>query len=132
MQHSESLGELADALAKAQAKIIGASKDAANPFFKSRYADLSSVWEACRGPLSENGLSVTQMPHDIEGKLHLTTLLMHKSGQWLRCDYPVIVAKPNDPQALGSGITYARRYSLSAVVGVAQVDDDGNAAAGKV
>lgn len=132
MQTSETINELAAALSKAQGEITGALKDSANPFFKSKYADLASCWDACRGPLSKNGLSVIQIPeHDNQGIcIGLTTTLAHSSGQWMRGTLQV---KPKDdtPQAMGSALTYARRYALTAVVGIAQVDDDGNAASGR-
>ena len=122
---SEQLNELAAALAKAQGEMSAASKDSANPFFKSKYADLSSVWEACRLPLSKNGLSVSQ-PLGLVGetgeKMALTTLLMHSSGQWVAST--MVLPSCPKPQELGSVITYYRRYALAALVGVYQADDD--------
>lgn len=129
-EQSESINELATALALAQGKITGALKDSANPFFKSKYADLASVWDACRGPLSDNGLAVIQTT-DIDGEgVTVVTTLAHKSGQWVRGKLR-LMPKEATPQGIGSAITYGRRYALAAVVGVAQVDDDGNAASGK-
>lgn len=127
LQRSEEIGKLAEALAKAQAGIRFAVKDATNPHFKSKYADLAAVWEACREPLSTNGLSVAQFPSAEGAKVTLTTVLMHSSGQWISQDLTMTAAQ-NTPQGIGSAITYARRYALSAVVGIAQDDDDGNAA----
>jgi hypothetical protein len=129
---SETIGKLAEALAKAQAVIESAKKDAENPFFKSTYADLASVWDVARRPLSDNGLSVSQLPGISEGqKVRLQTILMHSSGEWLSSDFDMPYLKA-DPQAVGSALTYARRYSLAAIVGiVAEEDDDGNSAAGK-
>lgn len=124
---SEQINELASALNKAQAELQSAKKDANNPFFKSKYADLTSVWEAARPVLAKNGLSVAQTV----GLTGLTTILMHSSGQYIEDTMPIVVAKQNDPQALGSAITYARRYALAAIVGVVADDDDGNAAAAK-
>ena len=128
---SEKIDELAKSLSKAQAVMKGASKDSANPFFKSKYADIASVWEACRAALTENELSVTQMPQTyIRGDsidFVLETILMHSSGQWMMAVYPIKPVK-DDPQGYGGAITYARRYSLAAIVGVAQEDDDGKAA----
>lgn len=124
---SESIKEIATALAKAQAKIQHASKDSTNPHFNSKYADLASVLDACREPLSENSLSVIQSPQRIEGAWILVTRLMHTSGEWLEGYCPILSTK-TDAQGFGSGLTYARRYGLSAMVGVAQDDDDGNAA----
>jgi hypothetical protein len=125
--HSESLSNLAKALSQAQSKIKGAKKDANNPFFKSKYADLESVWEACRGPLTENGLSVAQLP---TGQKGLLTILLHSSGEWIAGEMLLNPTK-DDPQGLGSALTYGRRYSLAAITGVHQTDDDGNAASGK-
>lgn len=128
MNHSELLNELGGALAKAQGQIQAAKKDSANPFFKSKYADLASVWDACRKPLSDNGLSVSQFPCEAENGVAIETMLIHSSGQWISSRYTMPVSK-NDAQAVGSAITYARRYALAAVVGIAPEDDDGNAAA---
>ena len=127
---SETIGALAAALAKAQSQISGALKDAANPFFKSKYADLESVWQACRKPLTDNGLSVTQTSRYTQDGLMLVTTLMHTSGEWIAGEMPVLV-KDNSPQAQGSGLTYARRYALAAIVGIYQTDDDGEAAQGR-
>lgn len=126
-----SINELAAALSKAQAEIIGAKKDANNNFFKTPYADLASVWDACRQPLTKNGLSVTQTTDVSEnGVMILVTTLLHSSGQHIQGRYPIQPVK-NDPQGLGSAITYARRYALQAIVGVAPTDDDGEAAMGR-
>ncbi len=128
MNRSESINELAAALAKAQAVMAGASKDNLNPHFKSKYADLASVWDACRKPLSDNGLSVVQTATaSDDGRVGVETMLMHSSGQWLS---EVLLMRPvkDDPQGVGSCVTYARRYALAAVAGVAPEDDDGNAA----
>jgi hypothetical protein len=142
MQRSETIGKLAEALAKAQGKIKGALKDSENPYFKSRYADLAAVWDACREPLSENGLSVIQTtyvvvqrdeaePHNaLSPVVHLETTLCHSTGEWVSGDLPIKPVK-DDPQGMGSALTYARRYGLSAIVGIAPEDDDGNVASGK-
>ena len=127
MNQSEQLNELAAALAKAQGQIEGAKKDSANPFFKSRYADLASVWEACRKPLSDNGLSIIQYPEESENGIAIETMMLHSSGQWVKSRYTMPVSKI-DAQAVGSAITYGRRYALAAMVGIAPEDDDGNAA----
>lgn len=124
---SENINELAAALAKAQGQIEGAKKDSANPFFKSTYADLASVWDACRKQLSDNGLSIIQCPEEAENGIAIETMLLHSSGQWKSGRYVIPVAK-NDAQAMGSAITYGRRYALAAMVGIAPEDDDGNAA----
>ena len=125
---SPTIGKLADALSKAQASMQNADKDRVNPFFGRSYATLSSVWEACREALSANGLSVMQ-PVTSQGKaVTVTTLLAHASGEWVRADLTVD-AKDASAQSVGSATTYGRRYGLSAMVGVAQEeDDDGNAA----
>jgi hypothetical protein len=125
---SAEIGELAKALAAAQGEIRAAEKDRENPFFKSSYATLASVWDAIRGPLSKHGLAIVQSPQlRADGSLVLETELMHSSGQWLASVYPIKPVKP-DPQGYGSAITYARRYQLAAMVGVAaEEDDDGNA-----
>lgn len=127
---SQSIGKLAEALAKAQGKIEGASKDSTNPHFKSRYADLASVWEACRTHLSANGLSIIQtLDNGLNGVTIITTLA-HSSGEWIK---GALTLKPvkDDPQGVGSAITYARRYALAAMVGVAPEDDDAEAATGR-
>ena len=124
---SENINEIMTALSKAQGKIQPASKDKSNPYFKSKYADLASVWEACREALSEQGLAVVQTVGNKDSGMVLITTLGHSSGQWIRSEMPIIVSK-NDPQTLGSAITYYRRYSLSAIVGVAPEDDDGEKA----
>ena len=135
MNHSESIVKLAAALSKAQGTMKHAIKDADNPFFKSKYADLQSVVEASRPSLVENGLSIIQCT---EGNV-LWTMLLHESGEWIKGS---IELKPmrqvkdagwvdsHDPQSYGSCITYARRYAMAAITGVATEDDDGNAASG--
>ena len=129
---SETIGALAAALSKAQADITGALKDSQNPFFKSKYADLASCWDACRKQLAANNLAVIQTiyVHWDSGQTMLSTTLAHSSGEWIRSDLPVL-AKDLSPQAQGSGITYARRYALAAIVGLAQIDDDAEAAQGR-
>jgi hypothetical protein len=129
MKQSDQLDKLAPALAKAQTEMGGAVKDSNNPFFKSKYADLTSVWKACKEALHVNGLSVIQSPVNAEdGRIGVVTMLLHTSGQFVSGEYTLGVKKDNDPQADGSSITYARRYALAAFVGVCPVDDDGEAA----
>lgn len=153
MTHSEQINEIAAAMAKAQGVMTGAKKDSDNPFFRSRYADLASVWEACRKALTDNGIAVLQSPRiktlgeaeiatriskqgeerDVVRALTevtVTTLLTHSSGQWVRDDISCILPT-SDPQAIGSGATYLRRYSLAAFAGVAPEDDDGEEAMGR-
>ena len=129
MKHSESIAALAGALAKAQLQIEPASKNATNPHFRSHYADLASIWDACRGPLNTNGLSIVQFPCDGEvGRTGLCTMLLHSSGEFIS-EVVTTRSQKDDPQGLGSALTYLRRYALAAVVGVtATEDDDGNAA----
>lgn len=126
---SESIKELAIAINKAQSQIKGAVKDSDNPFFKSKYADLSSVVEAIREPLASNGLSYIQISHDSQNAACIETLILHTSGEWLSCGPVSVPVSKSDAQGYGSAMTYARRYSLSAAFGVAPEDDDGNAAA---
>lgn len=129
MEKSATIKELATALAKAQATLQAAKKGSVNPHFQYKYADLLSVWDACREALTANGLSVAQMADvDEEGKTVLETILMHTSGEWIMGRLPVLSIKA-DPQGQGSAITYARRYSLSAIIGLCtEGDDDGEAA----
>lgn len=129
---SETIGALAAALSKAQADITGALKDSSNPFFKSKYADLASCWDACRKQLAANNLAVIQTVwvNWERDESVLRTTLAHSSGEWIQSDVP-IRAKDGSPQAHGSAITYARRYALAAIVGLAQIDDDAEAAQGR-
>lgn len=129
---SDQINELATALSKAQSEIKSALKDASNPFYKSQYADLTSVWNAAREALNKNGLSVVQSigcDAHLE-KSWLVTTLIHTSGQWMDGTCPLINSK-GDMQGLGSAISYARRYSIAAICGVVTEDDDGNAAVDK-
>lgn len=128
METSESINELAAALCLAQGEMGAAVKDAANPFFKSKYADLGEVVRAVKQPFANHGLSYTQFPIRDGESAGVTTMLMHSSGQWMRETYTLPLAK-FDAQAVGSAITYARRYALQAIAGVPSGDDDGNLAA---
>lgn len=127
---SENIGELAAALAKAQAEVGTVTKDSANPYFKSNYASLAAVWEATRPILSKHQLSVVQMPSHDERGYYVETQLMHSSGQWIRSRTYMKPAK-DDPQGIGSLISYARRYALQAVTMICPDDDDGEAAMGR-
>jgi hypothetical protein len=127
MKQSDSINELAAAMAAAQAEMGGAVKDSANPFFKSKYADLTSVVKAIKEPFANHGLSYTQFPCAADGCVGVTTRLMHSSGQWLESEYMLPMVK-NDPQAAGSAITYARRYALQAMAGIPTADDDAESA----
>ena len=116
-------------MAKAQGAMKGAVKDSANPFFKSKYADLASVVEAIRAAFSANGLSYIQTVQSSElDEVRVETMILHSSGEWISCGVLALPVSKNDAQGYGSALTYARRYSLSAAVGVAPEDDDGNAA----
>lgn len=133
VQASLTLCDLAAALATAQLELEAAVKDKQNPHLKNKYADLASVWEAWQKVGPKNGLAVLQIPVDDNNRhgISLVTMLMHKSGQFITGRMFVPSVKW-DAQGLGSALTYARRYSLAAMVGVCPDDDDGNAASGKV
>ena len=124
MEQSESVKEIAKALRLVQSELKPAPKESENPFFHSSYADLATVSKAVFPVLTKHGLSVSQIA---EGEGAVTTILLHESGEWLK---GTLTLKPtkNDPQGMGSAITYARRYALAAVCGLATEDDDGNAA----
>lgn len=126
--HSPELGKLATALAKAQAEMKPAGEDSTNPHFRSKYASLSSCLEAAK-PLARHGIAVAQVPNHEAGCVELITMLIHtESGQWIRGRWPIDTAK--GVQGMGSALTYARRYCLCAMAGIASgdADDDGNAA----
>ena len=128
MNKSESIAELTKALVKVQAELKPAVKDAKNPFFKSNYADINSVWDSCRDLLTENGLAVIQTTAPAEHAVIVETILAHTSGEWISGELMLPLTK-SDAQGVGSAITYGRRYGLAAIVGiVADEDDDGNAA----
>lgn len=121
---SETIGNLATALAAFQWSAESAKKNAQNPHLKNKYADLGAIWEAVRDTLGDNGLAVVQLPMPSEpGTLKLRTQLLHKSGEWLASELVMPIAK-QDPQGYGSALTYARRYALAALLGVTQEDDD--------
>lgn len=123
---SEQIDKLAVALSKAQAVMEAAAKNKRNPHYNSMYADLASIIEAVRKPLTDNGLAFTQTIQAIEPGLFLETTLLHTSGQWVRSQYPLL---QGTAQQTGSSLTYARRYSLSSIAGIAaDEDDDGTAA----
>lgn len=132
MQKSDTIGALAAALAKAQGQMQAAKKDSQNPFFRTSYADLASVWEACRDALTANGLAVIQTTESGgDGLVTVGTLLAHESGEWITGSLALKPVK-EDPQGVGSAITYGRRYGLAAIVGVApEGDDDGEVATGR-
>lgn len=119
---------IAKALLDAQKEMGNAKKDSTNPFFKSKYADLNSVREACLPSLNNNGISVLQPITHIDGKNFVKTILLHESGESMESLTEIVYSKQNDAQAQGSGITYARRYGLQSFVNIGADDDDGNAA----
>lgn len=122
---SEQINELALALSKAQATIENVSKD--KQAYGYKYADLASCLEAVKKPLSDNGLAVSQLVSTDGEKQMLITMLVHSSGQWLKSVLSiesVVMKQCNSLQQIGAGITYARRYALSAIVGLTQDDDD--------
>lgn len=131
MNKSENITTIAGALVKAQRSMGNATKDSKNPFFKSTYATLNAVREACIPALNEQGISVLQPTSVIEGKLYVETLLLHESGEFISGLYEVVVGKQNDPQSLGSSISYSRRYGLQAMVNIGAEDDDGEKAHGR-
>lgn len=127
MKMSESIKEISAALPKSQAEIKGAIKDATNPHFKSRYADLSSVIDACKAALNKHGISFLQAVRASDAGVVVETILLHSSGEWIGDELTLPVSK-NDAQGVGSAITYGRRYGLQSLVGIPAEDDDGNAA----
>ena len=123
---------IATALLKAQTEMSNPKKDATNPFFKSKYADLNAVREAVIPILNNNGIVVLQPIKNIEGKNFVSTILLHETGEMLESFTEIVYNKTNDAQAQGSGITYARRYGLQSFVCVGADDDDGNKASAPV
>lgn len=126
---SPTIAKLATALAKAQAMIKAAEKNSVNPHFRNRYADLEACFEACREALAKNGLAVLQPPKASGQAVTVTTVLVHESGEWI-AEALTMKAQQDTPQAIGSAITYARRYGLTSMLGIAsgEGEDDGNAA----
>ena len=124
MEKSESIKELATALNKFQAECSGAKKDADNPFFGSKYANLEAVINCAKSALDNNGLAVSQFPIMDQGYCGVETILMHSSGEWIS-NTLLLACKKQDPQAMGSAITYARRYAYQSVLGIPSEDDDG-------
>jgi hypothetical protein len=124
---SQSIGKLTEALSKAQRVINGATKDGNNPFHKSKYTTLESVWNACKQQLTENGFAVIQTMDVMWDRPVLVTTLAHLSGEYIKSILPLNPVK-NDPQSMGGAITYARRYALAAIAGVCPTDDDAESA----
>jgi len=133
MNQSENIANLAKSLSIVQGKLTYAKKDSKNPFFKSNYADLESVWDACRDLLSSNGLAVSQFPglySELDKSMSLITMLTHESGEWISQEMSMPLSKV-DAHGCMAILTYMRRASLAAVIGVVQADDDGNTAVNK-
>lgn len=122
----KTINNFAKAFIEAQKKMTNASKDSNNPFHKSKYADFTSVREACLSALNDAGIGVLQPVVQIDGKNFVKTLLLHESGETMEGLTEIIYSKQNDAQAQGSGITYARRYGLQSLVTLGAEDDDGN------
>ena len=124
---SKDIGKLAGALAKAQGMMGSVAKSKTNPFYKSKYADISDCLDACLPALSKNGLAISQGNRFCgEHGYYITTMLLHESGQWLKSEIRIPLTNKKDAQEIGSACTYGRRYGLTAMVGLAQLDDDGN------
>ena len=129
MNKSDSLAKLAPALVKAQKQMGAALKDAKNPFFKSKYADLNAIIDAAIPALNEQGIAVLQSPDvNEQGQSVINTVLLHESGEYISGKSLVVVSKPNDPQQHGSAMTYNRRYSLQSMVTLKAEDDDAESA----
>lgn len=134
MTMSATIGKLAEALSKVQGEMGAAEKNADNPYYKSKYADLATCWAVAREPLSRNGLAVVQTTEQsqLDGArpvVTVNTYLIHTSGEWISGRLSMPLAK-NDPQGVGSAVSYGRRYGLSAILGIVgkEEDDDGNSA----
>ena len=124
---SKDISKLAGALAKAQGQMGGVAKGKVNPFYKSKYADISDCLAACLPALSKHGLAISQGNRFCNTTgYYITTMLLHESGQWLKSEIRIPLTNKKDAQEIGSACTYGRRYGLTAMVGLAQVDDDGN------
>jgi len=131
MNKSENIGKISIALVKAQSEMGSAVKDSKNPFFKSSYADLNAIREVTIPVLNKNGITVLQPTTVFEGKAYVETTLLHESGEFLSSLTEIIAAKQNDPQAHGSGVSYARRYGLQSFLCVGSDDDDAERAMGR-
>lgn len=127
---SPTISLIAGALASAQGEMEDAAKDRKNPHFGSKYADLASVVQAVRAPLSKHGIAYLQPVSFADGRVVVRTVLVHKSGEWLASELSA-KAQQDTPQGIGSTITYLRRYSLMAMAGIAPDDDDGEAGEGR-
>lgn len=131
MKMSDTIAELATALAKAQGQIDDASKSADNPYYKSRYADLAAVRAVIREPLAANDLAIIQAPRVVQGGAEVETMLVHKSGEYMS-ETLFMPAGKSDPHGYASAITYARRIGIMSLLALAAYDDDGNTAVDSV
>jgi hypothetical protein len=131
MESTESpeIEKITEALCKAQSLMDNAEKNSNNPHFDRKYSDLASVWTACRVPLTSNGIAIIQTPIKRGNEYVMRSKLSHTSGQWFACEIGLLMGR-QDMQSLGSAMTYARRYGLMALAGIAPAEDDGNAAVG--
>lgn len=131
IQQSESVAKLFAALVAAGAELKNPPKDSVNPHFKSKYADLATVLDTVRPVLARHKLAVIQLPTTLDnGAAALATTIAHESGEWMRGTVQLYASK-NDPQGIGSALTYARRYGLQAALGIAADDDDDGSAASR-
>jgi hypothetical protein len=131
MIKSETIKLVSAALVKAQSEMGSATKGSSNPFFKSRYADLNAIREACLPALFANGLSVMQPTVVVDGKNYIETLILHDSGEYIGGHTEIVYAKQNDAQNFGAGTTYARRFGLQALLCIGAEDSDGEEAVGR-
>ena len=129
METSQNIQDIAAALVAAQSEMGNALKGSANPFFKSKYADLNAVREAVIPSLTKHGISVIQPTITRDGRNYVKTVLLHTSGQYISGETEILYKEKDNPQAQGSGITYARRYGLQSICNIGAEDDDGNQAA---
>lgn len=131
MNRSESIENIAKALVAFQGNVTNPKKTADNPFFQSKYAPLEEIINTIRPVLAKHGLSVIQLPSKTNGEIEVTTMILHESGEWIQSEPLKLKVEKDTPQGAGSAITYARRYSLSAMLGIeSEGDDDANIASG--
>lgn len=128
MNSSPSIVKIAAALIKAQSEMSNASKDATNPYFGKKYADLNAIRDACLPVLNKHGIGAIQPTCVVDGVNYVETILIHESGEYISSLTPIITANVNDPQKHGSGLSYARRYALQSIVNIGAEDDDANGA----
>lgn len=128
MESSQTIAKISAALVKAQAEMGNAKKESTNPFFNKKYADLNAIREAVLPVLTKHGIAVIQPTIVQDNKNYVKTILLHESGEYIAGITEIVCSKPNDAQAHGSGLTYARRYGLQSITNVGADDDDGNQA----